>query len=119
MPDSPSNLSNLFEALPAAPQAAEQFLELLALPGLKIERIVSTGQASPPDFWYEQPGGEWVALLQGEAGLELAGEADIRRLTPGDFIHIPPLQRHRVAWTATDQTTVWLAIHYNAPCPPA
>ena len=28
----------------------EQLTELLAAPGLRIERIVSTGQASPPGF---------------------------------------------------------------------
>lgn len=112
-----SPLQNLFEALPSSALAEEQFLPLLAQPGLKIERIVSTGQASPPGFWYDQPGGEWVALLQGEAGLHFEGEAEPRRLAPGDFVHIPPHLKHRVAWTATDQTTVWLAIHYDAACP--
>lgn len=114
-----ASLTNLFEELPSAPLAAEQFLELFAQPGLRIERIVSTGQASPPDFWYEPGEGEWVILLQGGAALEMAGEAGVRQLKPGDFLNIPPGQRHRVAWTAPDQTTVWLAIHYNAACPQA
>jgi len=112
------DLANLFAELPSTPQPEEIFCELLARPGLKIERIVSTGQASPPGFWYEQPGGEWVALLQGEAGLEFAGKAEIRRLLPGDFLHIPALERHRVAWTSADPPTVWLAIHYGETCPP-
>lgn len=114
----PAIPSNLFEALPTVPQAAEQFLELLARPGLRIERIVSTGQASPPGFWYDQPGGEWVLLLQGEAELEIAGEPAPRRLHPGDFVHLPPHLQHRVAATAPDQATVWLAIHYDETCPP-
>ena len=113
-----ARLTNLFEELPSAPLAEEQFLELFAQPGLRIERIVSTGQASPPDFWYDQPGGEWVLLLQGEAGLALEGEAGVRHLVPGDFLHLPPHLRHRVAWTAAGQVTVWLAIHYDETCPP-
>lgn len=106
-------LTNLFAALPHQ-LAAEQFAELLARPGLRIERIVSTGQSSPPDFWYDQPDGEWVVVLQGEAHLRLADEAGPRHLQAGDFIDIPPHCRHRVDWTAPDQPTVWLAIHYAA-----
>lgn len=105
-------LPNLFAGLPAAPAAAEQFAELLARPGLKVERIVSTGQASPPDFWYDQPTGEWVAVLQGEARLRFADESEARHLQAGDFIDIAPHRRHRVDWTPADRTTVWLAIHY-------
>lgn len=112
------DLANLFAELPSTPQPEEQFRVLLARPGLRIERIVSTGQASPPDFWYDQPQGEWVLLLQGEATLEIAGEALPRRLRPGDFVHLPPRMKHRVAGTAPDQATIWLAIHYDETCPP-
>jgi len=38
----------------------EEFTELLALNGVRIERIVSTGQTSPPEFWYDQAWSEWV-----------------------------------------------------------
>nr|WP_310618247.1 cupin domain-containing protein [Pantoea cypripedii] len=107
-------LTNLLQAFPAAAQAgsAETFEQLLQRPNLRIERIVSTGQASPPDFWYCQTQGEWVLIVQGEAGLQLEGEAE-RRLRPGDFVDIPAGCRHRVNWTAADQPTVWLAIHYG------
>ncbi|UCV04896.1 cupin [Dechloromonas denitrificans] len=106
-------LTNLLAALPTQ-LTAEQFTELLARPGLRIERIVSTGHRSPPDFWYDQPDGEWVLLLQGEAQLRFADETDPRRLQAGDFIDIAPHRRHRVDWTLPDQPTVWLAIHYAA-----
>jgi len=106
-------LTNLLTALPAQ-LATEQFAELLARPGLRIERIVSTGHSSPPDFWYDQPGGEWVLLLHGEALLRFADETAPRRLLAGDFIDIAPHRRHRVDWTPPDQPTVWLAIHYAA-----
>ena len=107
-------LANLFDEMPAALAAAEQFTDLLKRPGLRIERIVSTGQASPPDFWYDQAEGEWVLLLQGEAQLRFADEADARHLKAGDFIDIAPHRRHRVDWTLPEQPTIWLAIHYTA-----
>ena len=35
--------------------------------GIRIERIVSRGHTSPPDFWYDQPQAEWVIVLAGSA----------------------------------------------------
>lgn len=104
--------NNLFHPLPAD-GVEEVFTALLTRPGLKIERIVSTGQCSPEGFWYDQPQGEWVLLLSGEAGLHLEGEAEPRLLHPGDWLDLPPHCRHRVAWTHPDQPTVWLAVHYG------
>ena len=106
-------MNNLFTGLPRSTLENEQFCELLARPGLRIERIVSTGQASPDGFWYDQPDGEWVTLLQGEALLRFADEPEARRLRPGDFIDIAPRRRHRVDWTDPEQPTIWLAIHYT------
>ena len=105
---------NLFAGLPSAALADEQFATILQRPGLRIERIVSTGQASPPDFWFDQDEGEWMVLLQGEAKLRFADEADARHLRAGDFIDIAPHRQHRVDWTAPDQATVWLAVFYAA-----
>ena len=45
--------ANLFAHLPSIDSTDEQFTALLNEPGLRVERIVSTGQASPPGFWYE------------------------------------------------------------------
>lgn len=106
--------TSLFANLPRSTMQNEQFSELLARPGLRIVRIVSTGQCSPPDFWYAQPEGEWVAVLQGEAKLRFEDEDDARHLQPGDFVDIAPHRRHRVDWTAPDQPTVWLAVFYAA-----
>jgi cupin 2 domain-containing protein len=103
---------NLFSGLPAQAETAERFETLLAQPGLKIERIVSTGQASPPGFWYDQPAAELVLLLKGAAGIRFAAEDAVRTLQPGDWLHIAPRQRHRVEWTAKDEPTVWLAVHF-------
>ncbi|MGW7771528.1 cupin domain-containing protein [Pseudomonas machongensis] len=107
---------NLFSPLPPLdPAAAEQFDELLRRPGLRIERIVSSGQCSPPDFWYDQAEGEWVVVLTGSAGLRLEHESETRVLKAGDHLDIPPHCRHRVEWTQADATTVWLAVFYTAP----
>ena len=105
---------NIFAGLPVAKEAAERLETLLARPGLRIERIVSTGQASPPGFWYEQADAEWVVLLSGEALLRFEDEAAARRLHAGDWLYIEPRRRHRVEWTASATPTVWLAVHHDA-----
>lgn len=76
--------------------------------GIRMERIVSYGSKSPPDFWYDQPEHEWVTVVTGEAILEFADRTE--RLGPSDWIFLPAHLRHRVAWTTPDQPTHWLAI---------
>ncbi len=104
---------NLYADLPSNSDAGERFDALLARPGLRIERIASLGQASPPDFWYDQDEAEWVVLLQGSAGLRFADEPETRVLQPGDWLYIAAHRRHRVEWTAAGETTVWLAVHFS------
>ncbi|MBS1155138.1 MAG: cupin protein [Proteobacteria bacterium] len=104
--------TNLFDALPTLGSDAETFDELLRSDKVRIERIVSTGQSSPPGFWYDQPQGEWVVVLSGAARLRLAEPDQIIELKAGDYLNIPPHVRHRVEWTDPAQPTVWLAVHY-------
>lgn len=106
---------NLFDRLPAGTQQAERIDTLCARPGVRIERIVSTGQSSPPGFWYDQPDDEWVALLSGAATLRFADEDAPRILRPGDWIFIPAHRRHRVEQTDADFASVWLAVHLTPP----
>lgn len=103
---------NIFSGV-AADKNAEQFQDLLRRASTRIERIVSSGQASPPGFWYDQEDGEWVVLLAGEARLLIEGEKIPRTLAPGDWIDLPPHCRHRVERTSLDRETVWLAVHYR------
>jgi cupin 2 domain-containing protein len=35
------------------------------------------------------------------------------KLSPGDYLHIPAHQQHRVEWTSPDEPTVWLAVHFR------
>lgn len=103
---------NLLSPLPDA-EAAERIDALLTRPGLRIERIVSQGQASPPGFWYDQAEGEWVMVLAGAARLRFADETEVRILGPSDWVDIAPHRRHRVDWTDATVPTVWLAIFYR------
>jgi cupin 2 domain-containing protein len=95
----------------AAADAEEDITTLLSTPEVRIMRIVSHAHASPAGFWYDQDEAEWVMVLSGSAGLLIEGETAVRGLGPGDYLLIPPHVRHRVEWTASDQPTVWLAIH--------
>ena len=103
---------NLFEHIPAASDE-ELFTELLAADGVRIERIVSFGQASPPEFWYDQSEGEWVLLLEGSAVLAF-DDGERVELVPGDTLNIPAGRRHRVDKTDPDRRTVWLAVFYGS-----
>ncbi len=101
-------VSSLFAGLPERRQPTEEFTDLLTRPGVRIERIVSTGQSTAFDDWMEQGWEEWVLLVSGRAGLTLEGRPPMT-LTPGDHLLIPAHARHRVDWT--DTPTVWLAVH--------
>ena len=99
----------LFDAS-AALTDRERVDVLLDRPGARIERIVSTGQTTPPGQWYDQPGDEWVALLAGRATLRFEDGARLE-LSPGDWLLIPAHVRHRVEATSADPPCVWLAVH--------
>ncbi|MFA6117060.1 MAG: hypothetical protein WC729_23885 [Sphingomonas sp.] len=102
-------VANLFAKLPAA-KRAEAFTELLDGPGVRIERIVSNGQATPEDEPMVQEQDEWVVLLQGEAGIRIEDSVAVT-LKPGDHLTIVGGQRHWVTYTAHGEPTVWLAVH--------
>jgi cupin 2 domain-containing protein len=101
---------NLLAGLTAGGEA--ELVEVLARGrGVRIERIVSTGQASPPGFWYDQPQDEFVVVLAGSAVLRFEDGDRRFDLKPGDWIEIPARARHRVEFTQADPPTVWLAVH--------
>ncbi len=79
---------------------------------VRIERIVSTGHASPEGFWYDQVEHEWVVVLKGEAKLVFEdGESVQMKL--GDHALIPAHRKHRVEWTTPEEPTVWLAVFWK------
>ena len=101
---------SLFDDLPD-PSPDERMEDLASSPGFRVERIVSHGQASPEDFWFDQETAEWVMVVAGRAWLEIEGQPNPHEMAPGDWVFLPAHCRHRVAWTDPDQATVWLAIH--------
>ncbi|MBC7986340.1 MAG: cupin domain-containing protein [Sphingomonadaceae bacterium] len=101
----------MLKPLPAA-KRKEAFTELLARPGIRLERIVSRGQATPEDAPMVQDHDEWVVLLQGAAGIRVEDSSEVS-LNPGDWLLIERRLRHWVTWTASDRPTVWLALHLD------
>jgi cupin 2 domain-containing protein len=107
---------SLTSGLKSQPAAEEKVETLYQRPGLRIERIVSTGQVSPDGHWYDQDSDEWVLVVKGSARLRIEGEAQDRELGEGDYVFLPAHCRHRVAWTRSEPPTVWLAIHLFTKC---
>ncbi len=105
---------NLLPAAAAPPgrPPIETVHPLVATASVRIEQIVSRGQASPEDFWYDQPEDEWVALVRGTATLDF-GAAGMLDLKAGDSLTIPARMAHRVAEVSRD--AVWLAVHFHDP----
>lgn len=102
--------TNLFDDIPAHAED-EFFTDLLSRENVRIERIVSTGQFTPADKPLRQGHDEWVLLLAGSAGLRIEGQGQ-RNLRPGDNVLIAAHRAHWVTWTAKDEPTIWLAIHF-------
>jgi cupin 2 domain-containing protein len=103
----------LFGPLPQ--QSADELIDLLVEhSGVRIERIVSTGQASPLGFWYDQPDDEFVVLLAGSAVLRFEEGDRLMPMAPGDWVEILAHVRHRVEQTDPERPTIWLAVHRKA-----
>ena len=103
-------LQNLLADIPA--QLDSELSERLVSKGaVTIERILSRGQSSPDSGWYDQNEDEWVAVIEGDAILTFADGRDYH-LHAGDHLLIPAHSQHRVSWTPSDRTTIWLAIHF-------
>ena len=109
--------SNILSFVPVA-GSDEAITTLLKAAGVRVERIVSHGHASPTGFWYDQKEAEWVLVLRGTARLAIEGEAHERVLGPGNSLFLPAHCRHRVAWTQPGEPTVWLTISIDADLAP-
>lgn len=106
-------VANIYDNLPPRTTEQETFEEILQRRGLRLERIVSRGQATPTGEWYDQEANEWVLLLAGSASVRIEGEPKPRILRPGDYLTLPAHRRHRVEWTDPATETIWLALHYR------
>ena len=104
-------MNNLFSDIPASLEN-ELFETLASSDKVVVERIVSTGQVSPAEGWYDQDRNEFVVVLRGSARLEYEDGSQCD-LATGDWVDIPAHRKHRVAWTDQTTETVWLAVHYE------
>jgi len=105
------SVKNLFMDIPRE-MPDEICTPIVQTDDVRIERIVSRGQASPPGFWYDQEPNEWVLLVKGSALLRFDDGREVA-LTPGDHLLIPRHVRHRVERTDPEGETVWLAVHFG------
>jgi cupin 2 domain-containing protein len=104
-------MNNLFSDIPAGLEN-ELFDTLASSDKVVVERIVSIGQVSPAEGWYDQDRNEFVVVLRGSARLEFE-DGSLCDLSTGDWVDIPAHRKHRVAWTDQTTETVWLAVHYE------
>jgi len=104
-------MRNLFADLPSESLPDELFETLCSGKKFELKRIISTGQTTAENEWYEQDSHEWFVVLKGEAKI-LFADNSVRHLFPGDCLQIPAKTKHRVIYTSTTKVTVWLVIYY-------
>lgn len=102
---------NIYDLIPEKLET-EICAEIIKAGAVRIERILSPGQAAPDSGWYDQDENEWVMVLQGCGRLVFADGEKID-LAAGDYLNIPAHRQHRVVWTDPDRATVWLAVFYQ------
>lgn len=90
-----------------APATGERFEALLEHRNLVIERIVSSAAITPRESVQSQD--EWVAVLQGEATLEVSGTSFA--LQAGDYLFLPAGTPHTVR--RVSEGAIWLAVHLH------
>ena len=105
---------NIFENIKVN-RDKEQFNDIINTKDVRIERIVSNGQTSEQDFWYDQNENEFVVVLKGRAILQMKQNNEIKEyvLNEGDYLNINANIKHRVKYTSLDEPTVWLAVFYK------
>ncbi len=100
---------NIFDEIPVD-KNEEKFFEIFKNEKIKIEKIVSNGQKSPENFWYEQEQSEFVLLLEGFAIVEFENrEVELKK---GDCLNIKAMEKHRVKFTSQTEPTIWFAVFY-------
>ncbi len=105
------NINNFSDKIPS--NIREEITEqIISNDKIRIERIISKGQFSPENYWYDQEESEWVILIKGRARLSFAPEDEMIELKEGDYLNIPAHKKHRVEWTDPENETIWLAVFY-------
>jgi len=98
--------NNFFENI-TPDYSKELFYTLFENKKVLIEKIVSAGQVSPTNFWYDQDTDEWLIILDGSTTIEF--EDQLIELKKGDSYFIPAHLKHRVS--SAKFNTIILAVH--------
>ncbi len=104
-------MKNIYSSIPNTIEQ-EIFEDLLKSENIRIEKIISKGQSSPTEGWYDQEEHEWVIVLDGYGIISFEDGREVK-LKKGDYLNIPAHEKHKVKWTDPDQITIWLAIFYK------
>jgi cupin 2 domain-containing protein len=105
-------MNNLFNTTDIHFPENKEFSKILAFgQSMRIEQIISTGQISASNFWYDQTENEFVTVLQGEAKI-LFDNGIEEHLVQGDYLTIPAHCRHKVTYTSTEPACIWLAVFF-------
>jgi cupin 2 domain-containing protein len=103
---------NILKNLP--PDSTQEVSQILLQNSIiKIERIISHGEVTSKDFWYDQAEDEFVILASGSAIIEYEDHRTVT-LQTGDYLYIPSHQKHRVQYTDTSCDTIWLALFFKS-----
>ena len=104
-----SNKNEIFNFIDYIPNDStnEIFQTIVKNDNIKIERIISYGQTTPKDFWYNQDEDEFVYIVQGDAKIKY-NNGTIHTLNTNDSLYIKAHQKHQVVYT--DNPTIWLTI---------
>ncbi|MFZ9659322.1 MAG: cupin domain-containing protein [Arcobacteraceae bacterium] len=85
----------------------ETFEQIINNSKIKIEKIISYGDITPEDFWYDQDQDEFVMIIEGFAIIKYE-DGTIFELHQDDNLYIPAHQKHKVIYTKN--RTIWLAM---------
>ncbi|MGL4333182.1 MAG: hypothetical protein ACRCZQ_02355 [Bacteroidales bacterium] len=109
------NYINIYDAI--TPENNQEITDILlrsaganGAMNLRIERIVSNGEASPPDFWYDQDFNEWCCLVHGCAVLQTELQEEIV-LSKGDSCFLSRHLKHRVSEVSDD--AIWITVCWH------
>ena len=105
-------VKNIFQ-IPVIPAKTDNeiFETLFKKDNVIIERIISTGQITSRNSWYDQDKNEWVLLLQGEAIIKFENSETVK-MKGGDYLFIPAHKKHKVTYTSENPCCNWLALHF-------
>lgn len=110
---SKKNILDLSKSISTSKEEIFEALHQSEEKGILIERIISTGQTTPENEWYDQEKDEWVVLLQGKATLLFdEAEGEVLELKGGEAVFIAARRKHRVIFTSSEPPCIWLAVHF-------